>query len=242
MILQGSFAAFHVPSKIFACSHHVSTISGAFIVIGSRSQRRCRLRRGRAAAWDPVALSRVRRVSPFYVPEEDDELVERDEEGKLLLLLRMPFHCLDWAVRVLANLLGSESSVISGDNANPLRLLSYEGTMFMMYTYDMESLGVKPSLGSSQGPSLVLKESLTLSEWSRFSSGVSSYFYPSAQFSSSSCGQCWVRLLYSFGTFFFGGPPQLCAKFVLELSSSFSRGGDDGAASLKRKHGQDIEE
>ncbi|KAF7831558.1 putative transmembrane protein [Senna tora] len=41
---------------------------------------------------------------------------------------------------------GSISYGIACDDANPLQLMSFDGTRFMVYTYVMESLGVKPPL------------------------------------------------------------------------------------------------
>ncbi|KAF7844149.1 uncharacterized protein G2W53_001054 [Senna tora] len=44
----------------------------------------------KVAILSPIDLYRVRRVSPFYVSEEDDKPVDRDDDGNLLPLCRMP--------------------------------------------------------------------------------------------------------------------------------------------------------
>ncbi|KAF7843996.1 Retrovirus-related Pol polyprotein from transposon TNT 1-94 [Senna tora] len=132
--IGGSFTAFTF-SRVSACSYRLSTIiTKGFRPIPKHSLRRC-------LVPDDDEGSSMSETSPevftFYVPEEDDEPIERDKEGRLLPLLRIPSNCLAWGVGSL--------HVVKRKLQGSVALRNFF-IRFMMYTYVIELLGVKPPL------------------------------------------------------------------------------------------------
>ncbi|KAF7826436.1 hypothetical protein G2W53_017600 [Senna tora] len=81
--------------------------------------------------------------SPFYLPIDED-LPLLVEGGCPRLICRVPKRCM----KVLASYPGSRFNGIAGDSDGSLRVMSTDEVGFLMYTFVMERLSVKPLLNT----------------------------------------------------------------------------------------------